>query len=341
MIDIEKIIKPDFNKFPIKNYLDKHSKNLLFKEYNLSNFFLFKRIIKSLMINISNRILKNKIYLNKSRSLENVKKKYDQISGTYIHNTEIKNAKFYAELKDGTVVKCKGNIHSYYADIIGKIIKQTKTKSFLEVGAGELTHINKIYNRLKKNNFKIDKSGALDISFKRLLVGKKYLISKKNKIDYIVQGNAAELPFANDSFDLIYTTHCLEQVPNLFVESVNEMLRVAKNYVVLLEPSFELSNKITSNYITYKGYVQINKKLLSNIKYKYFKRIKLPFKQYLNGAELIIYKKKSKKNKRSKVEFICPKNKTVIHKKKGTIGNRDVQYKIDKEIYKLINKENN
>ena len=341
MINIEKIIKPDFNKFPIKSYLDKHSKNLLFKEYNLSNFFLFKRKIKSSIINISNRIFKNKIYLNKSRSLENVKKKYDQISGTYIRNIEKNNTKFYAELKDGTVVKCKGNIHSYYADIIGKIIKQTKSKSFLEVGAGELTHINKIYNLLKKNNFKIDKSGALDISFKRLLAGKKYLKSKKNKINYIVQGNAAELPFADDSFDLIYTTHCLEQVPSLFVESVNEMLRVAKNYVVLLEPSFELSNEITSNYITYKGYVQINKKLLGNIKYKYFKRIKLPFKQYLNGAELIIYKKKSKKNKRSKVEFICPKNKTVIHKKKGTIGNREDQYKIDKKIYKLINKENN
>ena len=112
MINIEKIIKPDFNKFPIKSYLDKHSKNLLFKEYNLSNFFLFKRKIKSSIINISNRIFKNKIYLNKSRSLENVKKKYDQISGTYIRSIEKNNPKFYAELKDGTVVKCKGNIHS-------------------------------------------------------------------------------------------------------------------------------------------------------------------------------------------------------------------------------------
>jgi len=335
-MNISKIIKADFNKFPIQNYLNEHSKQLLFKEYNLSNFFLFKRKIKLIIVSILNKILKNKIYLNKSRSLEKVKEKYDQISGTYIYSIE-KNNKFYAELKDGTAVECNGNIHKYYADIISKIIKQTKSKSFLEVGAGELTQFKLICDLLKKSNFKINKTGALDISFKRLLAGKNYL-KKKNKIDYIVQGNAAELPFADNSFDLIYTVHCLEQVPELFEKSVNEMLRVAKNYVALIEPSFELSNKITSNYINYKGYIQINEKLLSNIKHKYFKRIRLPFKQFLNGAELIIYKINKKKNKKTKVKFICPKNKKIIYKKK-TIGNKNVQYKIKNQIYRLVDKK--
>ena len=338
-MNINEIIKADFKKFSIQSYINDESRKLLFPKYNLSNFFLLKRRLKIIAINILNKIFKKKIYLNNARSIENVKKKYDKISGSYIYSIKNEN-NFYAELKDGSVVKCNGNIHQYYADIISKIIKQTKSKSFLENGARELTQFKMICVLLKKNNYKINKTGGLDISFRRLLVGKNYLKKNNNKIDYIVQGNAAELPFADNSFDLIYTVHCLEQVPDLFEQSVNEMLRVAKNYVVLVEPSFELSNKITSNYIVYKGYVQINKKLLSNIKYKYFKRIKLPFKQYLNGAELIIYKKKSKKNKRSKVEFICPKNKTIIQKRKGTIGNREIQYKIYKKIYKLINKEN-
>jgi ubiquinone/menaquinone biosynthesis C-methylase UbiE len=337
-MNLSQIIKPDFDKFPIKSYLDKHSKKLLFKKYNLSNFFLFKRKIKSSIINILNRILKNKINLNKSRSLENVKKKYDQISGTYIHDIEKNNVKFYAELNDGTVVKCKGNIHKYYGDIISRIIKQTKSKSFLEVGAGELTQFKLICDFLKKINYKVKETCGLDISFKRLLVGKSYLKKNKNEISYIVQGNAAELPFANDSFDLIYTCHCLEQVPVLFKKSINEMLRVAKNYVVLIEPSYELSNKLTANYIYYKGYIQINEKLLGNIKHKYFKRIKLPFRQYLNGAELVIYKKK-KKIKKTKVKFICPITKKNIYKNKNTIGNKNSEYKIQNQIYKLIGKK--
>ena len=88
-----------------------------------------------------------------------------------------------------------------------KIIIQTKSKSFLEVGAGELTLFKLISDFLKKKFFKIKETGALDISFKRLLSGKNYLKKNKNKINYIVQGNAAELPFADDSFDLIYTSH--------------------------------------------------------------------------------------------------------------------------------------
>ena len=167
----------------------------------------------------------------------------------------------------------------------------------------------------------------------------KLIKDTNNKIDYIIQGNAAELPFANDSFDLIYTCHCLEQVPELFKQSVDEMLRVAKNYVVLIEPSYELSNKITNNYIYYKDYIQINEKLLRSIKYKYFKRIKLPFRQYLNGAELIIYKKKKNK-KKTKVEFICPKTKKTIYKRKNTIGNKSTEYEIENQIYKLIDKKN-
>jgi ubiquinone/menaquinone biosynthesis C-methylase UbiE len=337
MKDISKIIEADFKKFPILNYLNEDSKKKLFEKYNLSNFFLFKRKVKLIIINILNKILRNKIYSNNSRSLENVKKKYDKISGTYIHSIE-KKKRFYGELNDGTVVKCKGNIHEYYGDIISKIIKQTKSKSFLEVGAGELTQFKLICDFLKKINFKVDETGALDISLKRLLVGKSYLKKKNNKIDYIIQGNAAELPFANDSFDLIYTCHCLEQVPELFKQSVDEMLRVAKNYVVLIEPSYELSNKITNNYIYYKDYVQINEKLLRSIKYKYFKRIKLPFRQYLNGAELIIYKKKKNK-KKTKVEFICPKTKKTIYKRKNTIGNKSTEYEIENQIYKLIDKK--
>ena len=337
MKDISKIIEVDFKKFPILNYLNEDSKKKLFEKYNLSNFFLFKRKVKLIIINILNKILRNKIYSNNSRSLENVQKKYDKISGTYIHSIE-NEKRFYGELNDGTVVKCKGNIHKYYGDIISKIIKQTKSKSFLEVGAGELTQFKLICDFLKKINFKVDETGALDISLKRLLVGKSYLKKKNNKIDYIIQGNAAELPFANDSFDLIYTCHCLEQVPELFKQSVDEMLRVAKNYVVLIEPSYELSNKITNNYIYYKDYIQINEKLLRSIKYKYFKRIKLPFRQYLNGAELIIYKKKKKK-KKTKVEFICPKTKKTIYKRKNTIGNKSTEYEIENQIYKLIDKK--
>ena len=57
-------------------------------------------------------------------------------------------------------------------------------KSVLEVGAGELTIIAELMNRIGDKNSSILK-GALDISFQRLLEGKKLVESKNLNFDYI------------------------------------------------------------------------------------------------------------------------------------------------------------
>ena len=85
--------------------------------------------------------------------------------------------------------------------------------------------------------------GALDIAFQRLEKGKKFLKKRKIRLDYIVKGDAANIPFADNSFDLIYTSHCIEQVPHLFNDILKECIRVSKNYVVLIEPSYEFGSK--------------------------------------------------------------------------------------------------
>lgn len=55
------------------------------------------------------------------------------------------------------------------------------------------------------------------------------------KVDLRV-GDARALPFADRSFDLVYTRLALEQMEQIRVEALREITRVAANAVVLIEP---------------------------------------------------------------------------------------------------------
>ena len=51
-----------------------------------------------------------------------------------------------------------------------------------------------------------------------------------------MQGNAAELPFPDRSFDLVYTVHALEQMDEIAPKALSEIARVAKKRVIFIEP---------------------------------------------------------------------------------------------------------
>ena len=150
----------------------------------------------------------------KDRSLEKVKKKYDNISGSYIKNYLDSNKKFIAQINNNQVVELRGSKEDYYSKYLNNIIIKTNSKSFLEVGAGELTLVAAIIKNLKK--YFLDYTGALDLSLNRLIAGNEFIIKQNLNIDFVVNGDASNLPFPDNSFDIVYTSHCLEQVPHLF-----------------------------------------------------------------------------------------------------------------------------
>ena len=208
----------------------------------------------------------------------------------YTEEFKKKDSKFIIQFKN-EVLECSGSIKQYYAYCLSNIIQNLNLKTILEVGAGELTQYFLIKKDLDKKNYKIERSCGLDLSLKRLEVGKEFLNSENQEIE-IYQGDAQKMPFKDNEFDILYTSHCLEQVPHLLENCLKEMLRVSKKYIVLVEPSYEFTNKITRNHIFRKNYIKINNKVLTKIlKDINYKRFKMPIFQYINGAELIIIEK--------------------------------------------------
>lgn len=101
-----------------------------------------------------------------------------------------------------------------------EITKSIKNKRVLEVGCGR----GLLANALSENNTVT----ACDIVVSQGL-------KKKYKSINFVSANIENLPFKDNSFDVVVTTHTLEHVRNLD-KAVSEIKRVAKHQVIVVVP---------------------------------------------------------------------------------------------------------
>ncbi len=116
----------------------------------------------------------------------------------------------------------------YILDYIEDISRRQRISSFLEVGCAEGLYVNYVashYNGL-------DYCLGLDIA--RAYVEKARLESSKSSIDYIV-GDVENLPFRNDSVDLVLCSEVLEHIYR-YRASARELCRISKKSLVVSFP---------------------------------------------------------------------------------------------------------
>jgi ubiquinone/menaquinone biosynthesis C-methylase UbiE len=131
------------------------------------------------------------------------------------------------------------------------ILAQLPFQSVLEVGAGELTFLQTIYERQGPS---LDVY-ALDITLNRLLHGLRYAQSRQMPVT-AVQADATAIPFPDNSFDLVVSSHALEQMPRIFGDAISEMVRVSRKHVVLFEPFYQRASFIEKLRVRTADYVR-------------------------------------------------------------------------------------
>ncbi len=322
-MDIQKI-STDQSLFNVSKELDLNEIKDLIDTHHVSKFNLFKLIIKRFLIDLFNFFSNKKKEYNSMRAVENVKAKYDEIAGSYIEY-------YYGEEGNKTndfvaynhfekkIYLVNGNCMSTPANFISKICDNYNLKSILEVGAGELTTLLPVVKKSKKINF----VSALDLSLNRLKKGKE-LFNKNNKeINQLIVCDASNLPYHDNSFDICYTHYCIEQVPMLAKKIIDEMIRVSSKYIVIIEPSYQYSNRITKNRIFEKGFPILKKKHFKNMNAKIIYRDGLPFTRYALYGEITVLEKITKIDG---IPSLCH----PITKKKIEISENDEKYKNDK-----------
>ena len=124
-------------------------------------------------------------------------------------------------------------INNFFSSLIS-LAKPLKAESILDAGCGEGFTMNK----LKENGIG-ERIEGIEYSNEAIFFGKKLFPSL-----IIKQRSIYELPYADNSFDLVTCTEVLEHLDNP-QKAIKEMLRVSKKYLILSvpnEPFFMLSN---------------------------------------------------------------------------------------------------
>jgi SAM-dependent methyltransferase len=134
---------------------------------------------------------------------------------------------------------------------------------FLDFGCGE-----GIFLEMMAEKFDFRFVG-FDYAFNRSRVAKDSLPLNKNRIEIILNADGQFLPFKNESFDIIISVHVLEQMESSAIEALKEMGRVAKHYIVLMEPSDYFANWSQKLHQVGNGYIRnLDKKILVLTNYR-------------------------------------------------------------------------
>ena len=218
------------------------------REIRLRNFVASSSII------FFRPLLKTFFHIQWKKTSDLVEKKYDELSGSYIHRKYYggqDGKKFYYvnnRIKKITYgEQTRNQMNEYF-----KIISENEFKTILEVGAGELTTLGSLADLFGND---IDYY-ALDLSLNRVYQGREDFLKRHSCAVEVCKANAAALPYPDKFFDVVFTSHCLEHMPYDYKKAIDEMCRVARKAVILFEPSYELGTFSQKLRMTAKDYVR-------------------------------------------------------------------------------------
>ena len=105
----------------------------------------------------------------------------------------------------------------------------------------------------------LDLSGGLamglDISWSRCHVGRQWLAAH-NKSANLFVADLFHIPLADQSIDVVYTSHSLEPNGGKEEAALREAIRISRRAVVLVEPIYELASEQAQARMRHHGYIR-------------------------------------------------------------------------------------
>jgi len=241
-------------------------------------------------INIINYLKENEDL----RTDEMIEISYDLQAGTYTKN-----------------ILSNKDLENYYNDYTKELSEEIKSlcsfSSILEAGVGEATTLANLLDKF--NNIK---AYGFDISFSRLLYAKKYLDIKKHKNINLCTGNLYDIPFLDNSIDIVYTSHTIEPNGGGEIKILKELYRVTNKYLVLLEPAYEFASEEVKERMDHHGYCKNLKEYAEDLGYNVVKYQLFKYSANQNNPTAILIIEKNNKNIAQLNKFACAKYKTPL-----------------------------
>lgn len=172
-------------------------------------------------------------------SEEIIETAYDLQAGSYI-----------AALEDPAMRQHK---NEYGAAIAKHLRALGPATSLLEPGVGEATTLAFVLDALGASPLHVH---GFDLSWSRVAAAHAWLEERGLPDVQLSVASLLQMPFADDSFDVVYTSHTVEPNGGAEREALSELYRVTSRYLVLLEPSWSLAPPDGRRRMERLGYVR-------------------------------------------------------------------------------------
>ena len=181
-----------------------------------------------------------------------------------------------------------------YAHELAKIITSLcQPTHILEAGVGEATTLSGVINHLTKGVY----SYGFDISWSRIAFANTWLRKQNINNTFLCSGDLFNIPFLDNSIDVVYTSHSIEPNGGNEKPILQELYRVAKHYLILLEPAYELSSKKAQQRMASHGYCKQLKEIAQSMNYQVIEHKLYPIiGNALNPTGITIIAKQHKAN---------------------------------------------
>ncbi len=136
---------------------------------------------------------------------------------------------------------------------IAEVLAPLRFDTMLDAGTGEATTLAALLPLLSAQPGRVL---AFDLSLSRMLFAQDHL--REHGLDHVelFTGALETIPLSDASIDLVLTVHVCEPNGGREREVLAELLRVARRYLVLIEPSYELAPAEARRRMEKHGYVR-------------------------------------------------------------------------------------
>lgn len=238
-------------------------------------------------------------YLRREKnSLQNTPKiieiSYDLQSGSYT---------------EGMKNSSKANFQAQYSKELATIINSLcKPDSILEAGIGEATTLSGVLDNLTPEI----KSFGFDISWSRVAYANKWLKSKSISTTKLCTGDLLNIPFQDNSIDIVFTSHAIEPNGGSEKPILQELYRVAKKYLILLEPGYEFASNEAKKRMDSHGYAKNIQGIATTLNYETIDHRLFPYTPNPLNPTAVTVIRKNKQTHHIIDPFACPQFKTPL-----------------------------
>ncbi len=170
-----------------------------------------------------------------SNSVEDIMLSYDFQAGSYIRAYETS----------------PDYLDRYTGELFDVLSRTGSFGSLLEVGCGEATTLSLLGQRLSNE---IELSG-FDVSWSRVKLGREFA-ERCGLRPSLFCADLFKIPLADHSVDIVYTSHSIEPNGGREREAIQELARVARKWLVILEPAYDLAPAEARERMEKHGYVR-------------------------------------------------------------------------------------